>query len=367
MPIIKSWKLYETRVRCKRPFVIASGVQEHCQGLLLELIDAQGHSGWGEGVPLPYLTGETLQGCRSALEAVFLPHVVGRDARQIQILSKELDKTMMGHTAARCALDLALHDLASRSFGVNPWVYLGGDNRPVATNYSIGLTTPEDAAQQARSLVEQDFTCIKLKLGDDYEVDVERVRAVRAAIGPDIHLRVDANEGWNYVQARHFLSKAEGLNLQLLEQPLHRADWEGMKRLRSLTSVPIAADESLRGVHEARHLAQMEAADIFNLKLMKCGGIQAAREIIAIARAHGILMMIGGMVGESSIAVAAATAVASTWNFEYADLDADLLLRDNYSSGGAKHDPTGYRYLDDGPGWPLGEVHLERTTQVAGL
>jgi len=367
VPIIQSWKLYETQVRCKRPFIIASGVQDCCHGLLLELVDSQGRSGWGEGVPLPHLTGETLRGCRSALESVFLPHVLGRDARQIPLLSRELDKKMMGHTAARCALDLAMHDLASQSFGVSPWAYLGGDNRPVATNYSIGLTTPEDAAQQARSLVEQDFTCIKLKLGDDYEVDVERVRAVRAAIGPDIHLRVDANEGWNYVQARHFLSRAEGLNLQLLEQPLHRSDWEGMRRLRSLTSIPIAADESLRGVHEARHLAQMEAADIFNLKLMKCGGIQAARDIIAIARAHGISMMIGGMVGESSVAVAAATAVASTWDFEYADLDADLLLQSNYSTGGAKHDPTGYRYLDQGTRWPIGELHPDRVTQVASL
>jgi L-Ala-D/L-Glu epimerase len=242
------------------------------------------------------------------------------------------------------------------------WKLLGGDNRPVPTNYSIGLCPPEEAAEQAIGIVDQEFSTIKLKIGQDPDVDLDRCRAVRSAIGPETKLRVDANEGWNFVQAKRFLERAGVLQLELIEQPLPRWDFEGLRRLRALSPVPIAADESVRGVDEARRLATMEAVDIFNLKLMKCGGILVARDIVAIARAHGISMMIGGMVGESSVAVAAATAVASTWRFEYADLDADLLLTANYSSGGALHSPTGQRKLSSDAGWPVAQLSPEKTT-----
>lgn len=363
--MITGWSLHRTQVTCKRPFAIASGVQDQCSGLLLELRCQDGLTGYGEGVPLPYLTGETLEGCRAALQHVFLPALVGQDPLAMESLRGRLDRLMVGSPAARCAIDLALHDLCSRRCAIPLWAYLGGDNRPVATNYSIGLCTPREAAEQARALIEQDFACIKLKIGQDPDLDLERCRAVRGAIGPDLALRVDANEGWNFVQARRFLERAGALDLQLIEQPLPRWDFEGMARLRALSSTPICADESLRGPVEARRLAVLQACDVFNIKLMKCGGILEARDIIAIARAHGIQLMIGGMVGESSVAVAAATAVASTWRFEYADLDADLLLRANYSQGGARHEPVGYRLLDDEPGWPVGVLTAGSTTLLA--
>ncbi|MBS2040201.1 dipeptide epimerase [bacterium] len=363
--MISGWNLYQTRVKCKRPFAIATGTQDECSALLVELKTADGLSGWGEGVPLPYLTGETLTGCQAVLEQLFLPALLGEDPRGLEGLRRKLNRLAVNQPAARCALDLALIDLSSRLHNMPCWALLGGSNQPVATNYSIGLTSPEDAAQQARSLVEQDFTCIKLKIGQDPDFDLDRCRAVRGAIGPEIGLRVDANEGWTFLQAKRFLSRAESLDLQLIEQPLVRSDFEGLKRLRAFSSTPICADESLRGVQEARRLAEMQAVDVFNIKLMKCGGILEARDIVAIARAHGIDLMIGGMVGESSIAVAAATAVASTWNFEYADLDADLLLRANFSDGGALHQPVGYRYLSEQPGWPVGQMHAESITLLA--
>ncbi|MBT9582245.1 dipeptide epimerase [bacterium] len=363
--MITGWNLHQTKVRCKRPFAIATGIQDECSGLLLELKCQDGLSGWGEAVPLPYLTGETLSGCQAALQEVFLPALIGQQPLALETLRQRLDRLMVGQPAARCAIDLALHDLCSKKAQIPIWAYLGGDNRPVATNYSIGLATPREAAEQARALVEQDFACIKLKIGQDPDLDLERVRAVRGAIGPEVPLRVDANEGWSYVQARRFLTRADAFDLQLIEQPLPRWDFEGLTRLRSLSSTPICADESLRGVAEARRLAAMGAVDVFNIKLMKCGGIVEAREIIAIARAHGIQLMIGGMVGESSVAVAAATAVASVWRFEYADLDADLLLKANYSEGGALHEPIGYRHLPTVPGWPLGSLRAASTELLA--
>jgi L-alanine-DL-glutamate epimerase-like enolase superfamily enzyme len=363
--MITGWSLHQTKVACKRPFAIATGVQDECSGLLLQLKTQDGAVGWGEGVPLPYLTGETLSGCSAALQEVLLPALIGQNPLGMEALRHRLDRRMVGQPAARCAIDLALHDLGSRRAQLPAWAFLGGDNRPVPTNYSIGLASPQEAAEQARALIEQDFACIKLKIGQDPDLDLERVRAVRGALGPEVPLRVDANEGWTYVQARRFVSRAEAFDLQLLEQPLARWDFEGLARLRQISSTPICADESLRSAVDARRLAALGAVDIFNIKLMKCGGILEARDIIAIARAHGIQLMIGGMVGESRLAVAASTAVASTWRFDYADLDADLLLRTNYSEGGAYHQPVGTRFLPDTPGWPLGDLLPGSTTLLA--
>jgi o-succinylbenzoate synthase len=360
--VIDGWTLYKTHLHCKRPFAIATGVQEHCNGLLLEL-HCESLRGWGEGVPLPYLTGETLDGSALALEQMLLPALLGQDPRHLEAIRQRLNRMLIGHTSARCAIDLALYDLNAKLFAQPAWVLLGGNNTPVATNYSIGLCSPQEAAEQARSLVEQEYQCIKLKIGQDPDLDLDRVRSVRASIGPDIDLRVDANEGWTFLQAERFLRRAQGLDIQLIEQPLVRQDFEGLRRLRSLSSIPICADESLRGVAEARRLAEMEAVDLFNIKLMKCGGLSEAREIVSIARAHGIGLMVGGMVGEGSIAVAAATALASTYSFEFADLDADLLLRESYSDGGALHHPVGWRQLSEEVGWPLGQLaegHLEK-------
>lgn len=363
--MITGWNLYRTTVRCKRPFAIATGTQDECHGLLVELKTSEGLSGWGEGVPLPYLTGETLTGCQAVLSELLLPALQGEDPRGLQSLRLKLNRLAVHQPAARCAIDLALIDLVCRLHNLPAWAWLGGSNRPVQTNYSIGLTSPEDAAEQARALVEQDYACIKLKIGQDPDLDLDRCRAVRGAIGPEIPLRVDANEGWTYVQARRFLTRADSLDLQLIEQPLIRSDFEGLRRLRGLSSTPICADESLRGVQEARRLAEMEAVDVFNIKLMKCGGLLEARDIVAIARAHGIDLMVGGMVGESCVAVAAATALASAFSFEYADLDADLLLKANFSNGGPAHNPVSHRQLDDRPGWPVGELNPESTSLLA--
>lgn len=356
---ITGMTLWKTTVTCKRPFKIATGSSDRCHGLLLQLQTDTGAVGWGEGVPLPYLTGETFSGCRAVLEDIYLPLLLGQDPLALRELRRRLDRAAVNQPAARCALDLALHDLVARHLDLPVWRYLGGDGRPVATNYSIGLATPEDAAQQARALVEGDWTRIKLKVGQDPDLDWECVRAVRSAVGPEILLRLDANEGWNYVQARRFLRRAECLDIELLEQPLARWDLAGMKRLRSHTSIPLAADESVRGVAEARRLAEEGVCDIFNVKLMKCGGLSEALDIATIARAYGIGLMVGGMVGESSVAVAAATTLASVAGFEYADLDADLLLRGNYSTGGAPHSQVGVRSPGVGPGFPLGDLHPE--------
>lgn len=354
---IESLTIYKTTLRCKKPFLIASGGMDLCHGLLIELKSDTGLSGWGEAVPLPDLTYETEAGCLSAIRDYLFPAVRGLEPWQIEEAHRRMDAAVRKHPSAKAAIDLAMHDLTGRAWSVPVTAILGGPARPVLTNYSIGLATPEDAAEEARHLVESGYAVVKLKVGDDPREDLERVRCVRSAIGPDVPLRIDANEGWSYTQARWALPKMEPYQIEFIEQPIERGDYVGHARLRRCTSIPIALDEGICDIHDAIRSIEADAADIFNIKLMKSGGLHPARAVVSLARAHGIDLMVGGMVGESSLAVAAAASLASAYHFEYADLDADLLLAD--SLGVEPNLPliNSHREVLNQPGLALGKLN----------
>ena len=361
---VADFRLHRTRLTCKKPFHIATGVSDVCEGLLLEIKTSDGRSGWGEAVPLPYLTDETMEGCLAALRDELLPAVMGLQPWSLQEAHQRMNRAVSGHSAARAAVDLALHDLTGRLWNVPVVELLGGTGRPVLTNYSIGLATPQEAAEEARSLVESGYHVIKLKVGDDADEDVRRVKAVRGAIGPETKLRIDANEGWSLPDASRALTRMEPFQIELCEQPLARWDLRGAATLRSRTLIPIAADEGVRDALDAARSIEAGAIDIINIKLMKCGGLQPAREIVALARTHGIQLMVGGMVGESSLAVSAAAALASAFGFEYADLDADLLLADSLSVEDCLPLRDSHRHPQSTPGLGLGETRREFLTPL---
>ncbi|MEW6280850.1 MAG: dipeptide epimerase [Candidatus Eremiobacterota bacterium] len=342
--------IYRSSLRCKKPFRIATGVSDHCSALLVKLTTDTGEVGWGEAAPDPYLTSETLESCEALLRDHFFPVLKGLSVFEIEEVHRRMERAAYGNPSARCGVDLAVYDLLARRMGVTLVEYLGGSARRVLTNYSIGLMPVEEAAQEARRIVEAGYRCVKLKVGDDPDDDVARVRAVRTAIGPDIPLRIDANEGWNYSDALRALTRMEPYSVQLVEQPLARWDLDGMARLRQRVLPPIAADEGVHSPREAARAISAGAVDIINIKLMKSGGLHPARTIVALARTHGVRLMVGGMVGESRLAVTAATALAAAFRFEYADLDADLLLAEDAVAEGGVTLEASERVLPDGPG-----------------
>lgn len=360
-------EIFHTRLRCKKPFRIATGVTDECHGLLVRLHTESCHTGVGEAVPKPTLTGETLEGCEAALRQHLWPALRGMDAWALEDLHAAMDSVVSNYPAARAALDVAVHDLLCRAAGVPLYRFLGGTRRRVLTNYSIGLCPPEEAAAEGRRIVEAGYKAVKLKVGEDPDEDLERVRRVRGALGPEIRLRIDANEGWSYRQALRALTRMEPYDLELVEQPLPRWDLRGMRRLRSRVRIPIAADESIRTPRDAARILEEGAADILNLKLMKCGGLHPARQIVAIARAGGMELMVGGMVGESKVAVTAAASLAAAYGFEFADLDADLLLGDDLvPESGLKLEDSD-RVLADEAGLGLGRVDERYLAAGAGV
>ncbi len=352
------------RLRCHKPFRTASVVSDVCRTLVVRVYTRSGLSGLGEAVPKPLLTGETVEGCEAALRQFLWPAVQGLEAWAVEDLHQAMGRVVSGHPAARAALDMAVHDLLARAAGVPLAAFLGGTLRPVLTDFSIGLCSPAEAAAEGRRLVEAGYRAVKVKVGHDPDQDVERVRAVRAAVGPDIGLRVDANEGWNYTQALRALRRMEPCDLQLVEQPLPRWDLEGMSRLRARILPPLAADEAVHTLQDARRVLETGAADILNLKLMKCGGLHPARQIVALARAGGLGLMIGGMVGESGISVAAGASLAAAASFDFADLDADLLLQDDLCCGSGPGLVESQRILPDRPGLGLEEPAAAFCTAV---
>lgn len=344
---IVSYKLYESVVHCRRPFKIATGIQEACRTLVLELTSSTGVKGHGEAVPLPLLTDETLEGCKQTLVELLLPLLRQRDIWALADLHRDMLRLTRAKSA-RCAVDLAVHSLQARSLGISLARRLGTSEPRFPTNYSIGIETLDDTLQLAREIVARGYQRIKLKVGLSPEQDIETVRKVCEVIPEGVMLRLDANCGWDRLGAVKALRSMErhGCPVELVEQPTLREDFAGLRFVKERTGYPIAADESVQTIHDARQLLQDGCVDILNLKLMKSGGVLPTMQIASLARAFGCRLMIGGMVGESFLGVGAAAAVAALFSFEYADLDADLLLRDTPF---CEHEPGGQPLMSEPP------------------
>lgn len=336
---INSYKLWLSTVYCRRPFKIASGTQDACTTLILEVATTSGYRGLGEAVPIPLLTDETLDGCRQTLVEQLLPCLRGRHIWELADIHRE----MAGLTrakSARCAIDLALHYAQAQSLGLPLSGRLGTSLVKFPTNYSIGIEDVQVTLELAREIVSRGFDRIKLKVGREPQVDIEVVRKVSERLPLGVKLRLDANGGWDRlgaVQALKAMARAQ-CPIELVEQPVAREDFHGLRFVRHQSEFPIAADESVQTIEDAIGLLDDDCVDILNLKLMKSGGIFPTLAIASLAKARGCRLMIGGMVGESLLGVQAAAAVAAACRFDYADLDADILLK---SSPFEAHDPEG--------------------------
>lgn len=328
-------EIFRTTLQCHKPFRIATGVSNICRTLVVRITTKSGHVGYGEAVPKPMLTLETWDGCLAAIRQLLWPAVQGLPAWAVVDIHKAMDKCTYAYPSAKAAIDIAVHDILARQCRRPLYAYLGGQRTTVPTNYSIGLASPREIAEDGANLVQAGYKAIKLKVGGSPLEDVARVRSLRQAVGPNVAIRLDANEGWNYCQAVQALRLLEPYDIELIEQPLVRHDIEGMAQLHRQCGIPLFADESVRSREDVVRLLRAQACDGINIKLMKCGGLHRAQEMVAIARASGLALMVGGMVGESVIGVTAAASLAAAHSFEYADLDADLLLKDQLFEKGS--------------------------------
>lgn len=279
---------------------------------IIRLFTSDGAEGLGEiSITFPRI-GHSL--CHAA-RTLIAPALVGRDALEAPRVLAEIDRILAGELSApylRAAFEMALLDLAGRRYGIPLYQLLGGRMRtraPLA--WGIYQKAPEEMAAEAVWAREQGYHAIKLKVGRRLEDDLAAVKAVTAAAGPDVPLRLDANGAWQSVAqaAAAIEAFSRAAPIAWIEQPLPRRNLEGLRLLRIRTGVPIMADESLHSLRDAYELARGEAADVFNVYVSEAGGVMAAAGIFAFAASLDIPCIIGSQ-AEMGIATAACAHLA---------------------------------------------------------
>jgi L-alanine-DL-glutamate epimerase-like enolase superfamily enzyme len=252
-----------------------------------------------------------------------------------------MDSVVEGNTAAKAAVDMALHDILAKTAGKPLFMLMGGYRTQVLTSITLTIKSPKEMAEDATRAIEKGFKALKVKVGVNPVQDIKRIELIRKAIGEDIDLRIDANQGWTTKQAIKVLRKMEKFDIQFVEQPVESI--RGLTEVKSKSSIPVMADESVHSPNDALRLIQMEAVDLMNIKLMKSGGMLKGKKIAHIAEAGGIPCMIGCMV-ESQIGITMATHLAAALkNIQYADLDSDHLFRDRLVEKGGTQVKNSFR------------------------
>lgn len=320
-------------VTTRHPFIIARGGQSSYRTVFVRVVDRDGAEGWGEAAPSRYY-GETAD---SALLAVqqFAPLLANADAWSMDAIERELEKTLRGNAAARCAVSAALHDLAARRLAVPLWKYWGLDRTAAPrSSFTIGIA-PDEATLRARVREAAHYPILKIKLGSSWDREVLRIVREEA---PKAQLRVDANAAWTAKQALGMLDALHAVGVDMLEQPLPPQDLAGLRFVRERAAIAVVADESCLVASDIPRLAGV--VDGVNIKLAKCGSLREALRMIAVARAHDMRVMCGCMI-ETTLGIAAAAHFSPL--LDDADLDGAALLAD---------DPF------DGPGIPNGQVTL---------
>jgi L-alanine-DL-glutamate epimerase-like enolase superfamily enzyme len=346
-PTITTIDIYKLTVPSK-PYRISLGVIDSADNLLVRIQTSSGLYGLGEAAPIAAIAGETQATCYAA-SGLLARLLIGKEALAVEARLAELDAALHGNHTVKSAFDMALYDLLGKHAGLPLYALLGGERRPIVTDLTIGIDSPEAMAREALAATVQGFPAVKAKLGSGWAADVARMRAVRGALGPDVPLRIDANQGWDVPAAIAALNAMAPLGIEYCEQPVAAWDVEGLAAVRQRSPIPITADEALMDHHDAFRLACRAACDYFNIKLAKAGGIAHALKINAIGEAAGIRCMIGSMTETRLGLSAAAHLAAARPNIAFANLDTNFFHLEDPVTGGIAFE-RGVISLPDAPG-----------------
>jgi L-alanine-DL-glutamate epimerase-like enolase superfamily enzyme len=306
-------------------FTISRGSKTEVETVVVRVSDEGGQTGIGAAAPDAHY-GETADTVCAVLPALLDAVEDVNDPLALGEIERRLRTVVRDNPAARAAVSIAVHDLATRRLGVPLYRHLGLDaDRAPPTSYTVPIDDPEAMGERAAAVVDDGYGIVKVKLGTDR--DRERMEAVRAA-APDATVRVDANEAWTPSEAIQNSEWLADLGVEFVEQPVPAENPDGLRRVYERSALPIAADESCVTLPDVPAVA--DSVDIVNLKLMKCGGVREAVRMVHAARAQGLEVMLGCMV-ESTASIAAACHLAPL--VDYVDLDGALLLAEDAYEG----------------------------------
>ncbi|MBD1394973.1 mandelate racemase/muconate lactonizing enzyme family protein [Mucilaginibacter glaciei] len=306
------------------PFTIATGTMHHAQNVFIRIHTDVGFYGVGECSAFPMIVGETQDTCL-VMARYFAKLWKEQDALDIPARMQQLHDAAAGNTTIKSAFDMALYDIAAKHARLPLYQFLGGAKRVVESDITIGIGTPEAMAAKAIEFKKSGANILKVKLGKDAKSDVERIRQIRQAVGPEMRIRVDANQGWSFDDAVFTLQAIGPYDIEFCEQPMRTWYDDRLPALMKLSPAKIMADESVYNHHDARKQIESNSCHYINIKMAKSGGLLEAKKIHDIAAQHGIPCMMGGML-ESRIALSAKLHfVYASPNIQFYDMDTCML------------------------------------------
>jgi L-alanine-DL-glutamate epimerase-like enolase superfamily enzyme len=321
--------------RIRPELAIVSSLGEHIVGnyVLVRVTDAEGRFGVGEASVTSVWSGETQAGAVALIHDLLAPLIVGADPFNVEWIARRMERAAFGNSFARSAVETALLDLQGKILGVPLYQLLGGrdvsspgGDRGIRLKFVVGAVEPDAAAERARRMVNRGWSAIKVKVGSHRpRADVERLRAVRDAVGPGVLLTVDANGGYTVEEAVWAAKRFEALDIALFEQPTRRGDHAAMAAVRGRSGVPIMADESLFTAQDAFEILKAGAADVLSVYPGKHGGVRAALAVVRMAEAAGVPCTIGSNLEREPATAAMAHLVAAAPNIDCERFPGDLI------------------------------------------
>ncbi len=363
---IQSVSLYKLFIPLKEPFIISLGPIPNAENVIVVIKTQEGITGFGECSPFMSINGESAGTCMEV--GKYLGKLmIGKNALDIEDNIIAMDRLIYGNTSIKSAFDMALYDIAAQNAGVPLYEFLGGDNKKIIyTDYTVSISTPEKMASDALKIKEQGYPAIKIKLGSNGALDVVRIKAIREAVGNEIPLRIDANQGWGVEEAIRTLNALEPYGIQHCEEPIARWAFMQLPQVRRQSPIKIMSDESCGDEHDAERLINLQACDYLNIKLGKSGGIFKAIKIVDMATFANLHLQVGAFM-ESRLAMTAFVHFAlSSPQIVHFDFDTALMFKQDPVSGGIEYAPNGLITITETPGLgaTISEDWLEKMEKV---
>lgn len=342
---LKKIDLYLLQIQLCMPIKHYLAERTHSENLVVKVVTDSGVVGFGEGIARQYVTGEVMEASLRFLQDHLIPELNGFHPSGppdlIEALAELLSEDNRAQApAACCALELAILDAAGKTWSQSIAQMLGGGDQPLIYSAVIPMMSPPSFHRLLHLIRDMEMSFVKIKVGN--ERDTEVLSLAREILGREVDLRVDANGAWSSEEAQKRIAAMMAYGISAVEQPVPKEDIQGLKRLSERVEIPIIADESLCLERDAKKLTSLDACQVFNLRLSKCGGILAANRLYEIGRKKAIAAQLGCQVGETGILSAAGRQLASSRKLLYLEGSySSYLLQDDIVNEPVEFGPGG--------------------------
>ncbi|CAD5285004.1 L-Ala-D/L-Glu epimerase [Alteromonas sp. 38] len=351
-------KCYRSKVPLVTPFKTALRSVDHIEDFVIIIETDSGEVGVGSAPSTPIITGDTHDSIYAAITQIIFPRLKGRYIAELNDLLALVHTSILTNYSAKAAVETALYDLWGKLNKAPLYQLFGGKKSELHTDITISVDSIDKMLQDCELALEAGFGVLKVKIGLHLDDDIKRIKAIHDGVRNRAKLRLDVNQGWTAKQTVFAVNQleAQGVNLELIEQPVKANDIQGMRFISQHTVTPIMADESAFSPEQVIELITTGAADIINIKLMKTGGLSRAIRIADIADTYHIPCMMGCMLeGNIGVTAAAHLAVARSKNISLIDLDGPILGQYDPVCGGANFEGAKVT-LSDGYGLGIEKV-----------